>query len=198
MWNKRMYVNTAVKSKYLSCTFECIFYVNIKFLCNDWTFIIRPWSYWRRGGAIRVKVALCYTNIITKNCNSLWEIRTKVWFVDFVQQLILLYSSIHCWPFEGAASADPPSPASHSASITGAFMIFCLFKKLIFTEHLGFPGLSAAAVSVFLPSLSISGCSAFDPGGAKKTMCLINWGITLAFSTYCLSHLIRPFILNLE
>lgn len=36
------------------------------------------------------------------------------------------------------------------------------------------------------------------PVAQKKTMCLIKWGITLAFSTYCLLHLIQPFILNLE
>jgi len=69
------------------------------------------------------------------------------------------------------------------------------------------------ALSLFLNchlsfSSSISMRSTLDPGGReeeeeeeeewKKTMCLINWGITLAFSTYCLSHLIWPFILNLE
>lgn len=54
-------------------------------------------------------------------------------------------------------------------------MILYLLQKLISTEEIpGSPSLSAPslrlriAISVFLPSLSISMRSAFDPGGAEK------------------------------
>lgn len=61
-------------------------------------------------------------------------------------------------------------------------------------HHLGFSCLHSQ--SVHLP---ISIRSAFDPAAPLlKKICLIKRGITLAFSTYCLLHLIWPFILNLE
>lgn len=70
----------------------------------------------------------------------------------------------------------------------------------------------APSISVFSPlhlsfscphsqsaHVPISIRSAFDPAAPLlKKIRLIKRGITFAFSTYCLSHLIWPFILNLE